>query len=142
MKTNVGKIIEFTDANGEQRILHGTRQGFRVKQAKTVVLALNRAIGKLLGENIKRARLARGMSRPELCEASGLTYAKPKAALYAIETFSRAEGIRLGTLYALARGLKVRPQDLLPDLDEAMKQAGVKAVEKVQLITSEPVTQE
>ena len=117
----------FTDAIGETRTVHqlkGKRWSLR-QEATTPSLALNRAVGPLMGAKIRAAREARGMSMAELAQAAGLVDAKPKHRIYAIECGKRQECIRFGTLYALAIALGVSPADLIPSAVEAADAAGV-----------------
>lgn len=129
MNTNKGVVATFTDRYGTERKVHATRHGLTVKrEAQTVALKLNQQIAGMIGTNIREARIARGWSLEELCIKAGLASATPKNRMWEIENSIRKEGIRLGTLYALAAALDVEPASLLPSLETVMALAEVAPV--------------
>ena len=125
--TNAKIVAEYTDRYGDTRKIHQTRHGLKVKRENTTVaLQLNQLIGIGIGQNIKRTREQRGMTLEQLCVKAGLASATPKSRMWEIENSIRKEGIRLGTLYAIAFALGVEPQELLPSLSEMLIQSEVK----------------
>ena len=133
--------VEFVDQYGEKRTIYRQRgQALRVKKRKdSVSHLLNRAAAKLTGQRIKAARLAAGMSLDELHDKAGLTAAPglSKQRMYEIENAgknhrgSNANGVRFGTLYALAIALECDAADLLPTKAEVMREAGLGLVSSV-----------
>lgn len=122
-------VAQFTDRFGDVREVHRTRQGLRVKEVvATPILKLNRSIGLLIGARIKAARLNAGLSQRELAEAMGMRSGHPKQRIHEIESSTRQEGIRLGTLYAAALALGVEPCVLLPSVEEVTELCGVELV--------------
>jgi transcriptional regulator with XRE-family HTH domain len=65
-------------------------------------------------------RLAQGLTLEELCLRAGLVSATPKSRMWEIENGTRKEGLRFGTLFALAHALGVEASDLLPSVAEAL----------------------
>lgn len=137
-----GVVAEYTDKYGDVRVIHKTRAGMKTLQKRdTVTKVLARAIGPALGQNIKKARLEAGLSLKQLAEMSGIVCTPgPKQRIHEIESGGRQHGIRLGTLYALASALGKNPGDLLPPLEEVMREAGVVCQRKVKvgLVVKEP----
>lgn len=126
MNSHKNVVATFADKYGEVKQIHATRHGLKVARGKsTVVLKLNGAIAPLIGLNIRRERLAQKMTLEQLCRKAGLASATPKSRMYEIEKGSRGEGIRMGTLYAIAVALGVAPSYLLPSTEEALRDAGV-----------------
>ena len=60
-----------------------------------------------VGDRIARIRQVRGMSRDDLADATGLTY----AGIYATET--RGQGTQIDTIYKIAKALDVSPGVIL-----------------------------
>lgn len=124
-----GIVGEYEDRFGDKRTIHKTRHGLQVlRKRRTVILDLSMALGPMIGERIRAARIAAGMSMSELARKAGLatldaTNAKHRT--YEIEKGSRRYGVRIGTLYAIAAALGVSPADLLPNSEDVMKAAGV-----------------
>ncbi len=63
----------------------------------------NLAMYRMIGERLRQYRISRGMSQDDLAEAARLT----QATVSALETGKSGPGIRVETLIALARALKV-----------------------------------
>lgn len=125
MNSNNGIVAEFENRFGEKRVIHQTRHGLKVKrQGSTVVHKLNRTAAPLVGQRIKAARLAAGLTLAELCEKAGLASATPKSRMWEIENNVRKEGMRLGTLYAIAAALDVSICTLMPRVEEVLDACG------------------
>lgn len=124
-----GKIVaEFTDKYGNVRKLRqvGRRSIKVAKDIDTVSHKLNRVAATMIGAKIKEKRLEAGLSLEELCTISGLVSATPKSRMWEIENALRKEGIRIGTLYAIAKALGCEVTDLIPKVNEVAEKAGVK----------------
>jgi DNA-binding Xre family transcriptional regulator len=116
----IPREIEFEDRYGEARVIH-RRNGnrFSVKKTSTTpVLALNQELSMLVGQRIRALRIDRGMGLGELCDRAGLISATPKSRMWEIENSIRKQGVRLGTLYAIAMALGVEVAALMPSVDE------------------------
>lgn len=120
-------IAEFEDKYGDRKIIHKPKgRSLRVwKDSETPALLMNRAVAVLLGNRIKAARERAGLTMEELGLRAGLASATPKQYVWGIENAVRGEGVRLGTLYVIAKALNVRVGDLLPEVGEAAEMAGV-----------------
>lgn len=119
-------IVEFEDKYGEKRIIHRDRNGMKLKRARiTPALALNQTAGSLVGQRIKALRKKRGMTLAELCQRAGLSSSTPKSRMWEIENGVRKQGVRLGTLYAIAHALGVEATALLPSNKELLTAADV-----------------
>ena len=124
------------DQFGDERVVHrvkGRRLSVK-RQGNTPVHALNRAVAVALGHRIRQAREAAGLSLAELCERAGLASASPKQRMYEIERGHRRDGMRLGTLYAIAIALDMAPAELLPSPAEVSVAAGVRMGERAQAL--------
>ena len=124
-------ITEFVDQYGDKRIVHRGKRGvISIKNRQsTVVHQLNRVAAVETGRRIRSRREAAGMTLEELCGRSGLVAnASPKARMWEIENCIRQQGMRLGTIYAIALALCVPVHELLPSADEVANLAGVKTV--------------
>jgi DNA-binding Xre family transcriptional regulator len=120
-------VAEFVDEYGDTQIVHRPRgRSLRVfRGLNTPALRLNRAVSGLMGERIKARRLELGLSLKEVAFRAGMQTVSPKQYIHSIETAKRGEGVRLGTLFALAYALECEPADLLPAASEVMKLAEV-----------------
>lgn len=122
--------VEFEDQYGDQRVIHRLKgQRLAVKrQGNTPAHAMNRAAAVLIGQNIRKARLAAGMTLDELCRRAGLAAApgQGKMRMYEIEKAERREGVRTGTLYAIAVALDLPITMLMPTNQEVAESAGVR----------------
>lgn len=120
-------VAEFVDRYGERRSIRRRKgKGLSVERVRvTPVHALNRAAGVLMGARIRAARERAGLTLEQLCVRAGLIAANPKQRMYEIERGHRQEGVRLGTLYALALALDAPVGDLLPTPEEVQREAGV-----------------
>lgn len=123
-------LVDFVDQYGERRTIHRLKgRALAVKRAgNTPALAINRIVGAMIGKKIREHRLAAGYSMADLCVRAGLVAARPKHRMYEIEKGHRQEGIRLGTLYAIAAALGVEPGELLPDMGEVLAAAKIEFV--------------
>jgi DNA-binding XRE family transcriptional regulator len=128
--TNDGLMVPFTDKYGRERTIHKKADGgLAVKRLRqTPALALNQVAGRLVGNRIREARCAAGLTMEELCVKAGLSSATPKQRMWEIEKGTRKEGVRLGTLYAIAAALGIEAQTLLPTTEELLQAAGVSSV--------------
>lgn len=127
----VNPVAEFVDNYGETRVIHRKR-GRRLSVfngGDTPVLRMNRAAAILSGGLIKQKRIERGLTARELCLRAGFVDVNPKQRIYALENATREQGVRLGTLYALAHALECDVSDLLPSLPDVLKLAGVRVQE-------------
>lgn len=128
-------IATFVNELGETRIIHRPKgSGLRVLNPNnSVALRLNRAAAKLIGERIRAARIARGMTLDALGVKAGLKGNPVKNYVFAIERGARQEGIRFGTLYAIALALECQAGDLIPCPKEVAAVAGVAFAAQVAL---------
>lgn len=127
MTTN--EVARFENQYGEERVVHRTRHGLTVRRnGTTPILAMNRSIAGMFGERVRALRLERGWTLEDLCIRAGLRSVNPKQRMWEIENSTRAEGVRLGTIYALAIALGVEVADLLPSTKDVAKEAGVRSV--------------
>ncbi len=120
-------VATFTDEYGDERIIHRPK-GRRLSVfngGDTPTLRMNRAVAVLLGKAVRARRNELGYTARELCMRAGFVDVNPKQRIHHIETAMRGEGVRLGTLYALAHALDCAPVDLLPSVKEAADLAGV-----------------
>lgn len=131
-------IAEFQNELGETRIVHrpkGRNVGsLRIlKQSDSASHRLNRAAAVLIGARIKAARLSRGMTLEQLGERAGLKGNPVKVYMFSIEKAARREGIRFGTLYAIALALDCSIDELMPPTKEVRQAANVDFRESVTL---------
>lgn len=122
------KVLEghFVDRMGQKRAIRKTRYGLQIQRMRsTVPIALNRVVGPLVGQRIRQVRRSKRMSLETLCVRAGLISATPKSRMWEIENSIRKEGLRLGTLYAIALALNVNVSALLPTPAEIAEAAGV-----------------
>ena len=133
-------LATFVDDYGDERIIHRPKgRSLRVYRGLTTApLKLNKAIAPLVGARIRERRLALGLTLQQVAARAGMaTGGNPKAVMHAIESAGkpgrRSEGVRLGTLFALAHALECSPADLLPNMEEAIDTAGVAQSEFVGL---------
>lgn len=119
----MGKVIAtFVDKFGEEQSIHRDKNGLKVKRKElSPVLHINQVIAIEIGKIIKKLRQQRGLSLEELCIRSGLRSSWPKQRMWEIENGTRIQGLRLGTLYVIAKALDVPVCDLLPQINIAMK---------------------
>lgn len=127
--------IEFVDQYGESRVIHRNKgSALRVKKRQdSISHVLNRVAASLIGERIRARRLAAGLTLDGLLVKAGLSAgaAQGKNRMYEIENAGKnrsganAQGIRFGTLYAIAIALECEPTDLLPATKEIAERAGV-----------------
>ena len=124
-------IATYTDDYGDERAIHapmGKNSALRrAKNADTPALRMNRAAGIMMGLRVRARRLELGLTPAQVCLRCGLTYTSPKNFLWMLETGFRKEGVRLGTLYALAIALECEIGDLLPSIAEITEAAGVQS---------------
>lgn len=132
--------VQFRDQYGELRTIHRQKgNSLRVKKrADSVSHLLNRAAGVLTGKKIRAARIAAGLTLAALHDKAGLSAAPglSKNRMYEIERAGvgrnqNKQGVRFGTLYALAMALDCEVYDLLPSAAEVAKEAGVDFVATV-----------
>lgn len=128
-------IATYTDDFGEERTVHRPKGGgLRVaKNSDTPVARMNRAAAILIGQRIRARRLGLQMTMQELGERAGLKNANQKSYVNALEKATRQEGMRLGTLFALASALRCEVADLMPSTAEVLSAGGVRARSAVTL---------
>lgn len=126
MKSNRNIEATYVDRYGDTRTVHYSKGRLSVKQeTKTVFLSLCQPIARKIGNKIKERRLQQGLTLEQLCIRAGIASSTPKSRMYEIENASRGQGIKLGTIYALARALSCQPQDLMPSLEEALEDGDI-----------------
>ena len=121
-------IATFQDHFGEERRIYreSARSALKVaKNTDTVSHKMNRVAAVLIGARIKERRVAAGLTLEALCERAGLKAANPKQLMWEIENAIRQEGMRMGTLYAIAHVLECEPGELLPPVQEVASHAGI-----------------
>jgi DNA-binding Xre family transcriptional regulator len=129
------EIASFTDKYGDERVIHKTRHGLKLKrQHVTPILALNPVVSGLIGERVRMLRIERGWELAELAHRIGVRGGHPKNRMWEIERGVRGEGIRLGTLYALAMALGVEITALVPSVEEVAALAGVQEIQAPTLV--------
>lgn len=122
----MSEIASFTDKYGEEKIIHRTRHGLKVKRTNlTPALRMNQAVSKMIGARIRQKRQGRGWTLQELALRVGMGTGNPKERIWAIENATRGEGVRIGTLYALAHALGCEATDLMPPVEDVAREAGV-----------------
>jgi hypothetical protein len=122
-------IAQFEDRFGEERVVHKTRRGLTIRREPTMVLKMNQVVSLMIGQRVKHFRGLRGWTLVELATRAGMHSGHPKERIWAIENATRKEGMRMGTVYALALALGVEATDLMPTVEEVASQAGVEQVE-------------
>lgn len=127
--------VTVTDQYGDQRTIYRQKgKTLRVKKnSDTVSHVMNRVAAEMTGKRIKAKRIERGLSLDQLLLKAGLAAGpgQGKQRMYEIENAGKnhrganAQGIRFGTLYALALALECEVWDLLPSTAEIAEQANV-----------------
>ena len=120
-------VAEFEDKYGEtKKICQIGRRRFAIAKNKdTVITLLNREAAVLIGQKIKDRRVQCGLTLAELCEQAGLVSSFPKQRMWEIENSIRKNGLRMGTLFALASALDCEATDLMPTVEDVRDLAGV-----------------
>jgi transcriptional regulator with XRE-family HTH domain len=123
-------VAEFEDRYGDTRVIHRDQRGALklANNSSTVALTLNRAAAKLVGQRIRNARIAAGLTLEQLCTRAGLVSGTPKSRMWEIENAIRESGLRIGTLYALAEALNLPAYALLPSNEDVLTLAGVSEI--------------
>jgi len=120
-------IAVIKDRFGEHRRV--VQRGSRIRIAAnhaTPIIAMNREIAKIIGDRIRALREERGLSLEQLAVRCGMSSGWPKNRMYEIERGQRQQGVRLGTLYAVAAALEVQATELMPLVSEVLAKAEVK----------------
>lgn len=128
-------IATIKDKFGEDRRV--VQRGSRIRIAQntaTPILAMNREVSVLIGQKIRLARQAAGLSLEECAIRSGIVSGWPKNRMYEIETANRQQGVKIGTLYAIACALGVEVSEFMPSVADVMHLADVTMAE-AQVIT-------
>lgn len=74
-----------------------------MKNGKPHPARVNEDIDKIVGENVRRERLAQGMSQEKLAEALGVTFQQ-------VQKYEKgANRIAVSTLFRMAQAFKVQP---------------------------------
>ena len=134
-------IAHFEDKFGDRREIYqeSPRGALKVKKLKdTVSHKMNRVAAVLIGQRIKERRIRAGMTLEELCEKSGLVSQKPKNRMWEIENAIRQEGVRLGTLFAIAYALGCEARDLLPSVSDVTAKSEVAPRTALRLVVMGP----
>lgn len=122
-----GQVIAIIqDKFGEDRRV--VQRGGRIRIAQnqfTPILAMNREVGIIVGTRIREVRLAHGFTLEELAIRCGMTSGWPKNRMYEIESGARAQGMRFGTLYAIAAALNIEVSELMPSVRIILSKAEV-----------------
>ena len=119
-------IATIKDKFGEDRRV--VQRGSRIRIAAntaTPILALNREVAALIGARIREVRMDAGLTLEECAIRAGMVSGWPKDRMHEIETAKRGQGMRLGTLYAIAAALQVEVAELMPTVEEVMEKADV-----------------
>ncbi|MCB0257153.1 MAG: helix-turn-helix transcriptional regulator [Anaerolineae bacterium] len=119
----VGEMLDHK--TGEKKIVHSPRgRSLRIlKNMDTPALRLNRVAAVLIGERIRELRISREMTLEELATTAGLSSQTPRSYMWSIENAQRGQGIRLGTLFAIAAALDCKIDELLPSTGQVLKSA-------------------
>lgn len=119
-------VAEFINEYEEKRVIHRDPRGRLClrRNRELPAQALSKAVSSYAGAKIRDERRAQGISLEELAKRAGLTPTKQR--MREIEVNQRSSGMRIGTLYCLARALGKQPWDFLPDTDAAFESAGVR----------------
>lgn len=132
--------VQFVDQYGENRTIYRQKgNALRVKKRDdTVSHILNRVAAEMMGERIKQKRIERGLTLDELLTKAGLAAGpgQGKQRMWEIENAGRNrarphsnfQGVRFGTLYALAIALECEAAELMPTAKEVADRAGVALV--------------
>lgn len=125
---------KFVNQYGEEKKIRKDGRGrwAIARERSTPIIVLTNLLGPLVGARIRAARNKRKLTQTELGERAGLVAFPVKHRIHDIEAGTRG-GVRLGTLYALAMAMGVKPQDLLPSVEEVVNAAGVKFVSEEKL---------
>lgn len=128
MNSNTNVVATFKDRFGDDKIIHSTRNGLKVKQSsETHCHVMSKAISGYIGERIRAVRQQKEMSMEELGLRAGLTAgSNMKQRVYAIEHNQQGRGIKFGTLYQIAIALGVEIGELLPTTETVKHMAGVR----------------
>ena len=120
-------VASYEDQFGDVRLIHRPKgKALRIaKNCNTPALRMNRVAATLIGQKIKQRRLLKGYALEELATLAGLASQTPKQYMWSIEQATRGEGVRTGTLYALAIALDCEVSDLLPSTCEVAAAASV-----------------
>lgn len=108
----------YNDKFGEKQIIHRPKgRALRVlKEMNTPALRMNRVASTLIGQLIKKRRVELGISLEECATRAGLRSQSPKQYMWEIENDVRQSGVRMGTLYAIARALDCEVGSFLPEV--------------------------
>jgi DNA-binding Xre family transcriptional regulator len=117
----------YHNKHGDERIVHKPKgRALRVlKEMNTPVLRMNRVSAELSGKLIRERRLAKGFTLEDLANRAGLKSQTPKEYMWSLENCVRGQGMRMGTLYAIARALGCEVSDIIPSVAEVEKAAVV-----------------
>ena len=127
--SEIQEVARFEDKYGDERVIHKTRHGLKVlSEHKTPALRMNREVSYMIGARIKAARKARGWKLEELALRAGMGSGNPKDRIWAIENATRGQGMRMGTVYAIACALGVEVTELMPTVSEVVEAANVREV--------------
>lgn len=122
----VDEVARFEDKYGDERIIHKTRHGLQVKrEVLTPALRMNQSVSAMIGARIRKVRLERGWKLEELALRAGMGSGNPKDRIWAIENATRQQGMRMGTVYAIAYALGVEATALMPSVREVAEAAEV-----------------
>ena len=140
MNTLENKSFRVVDQFGTEKILHKRRgYGWCVQRGRTTItLHLNHVVGKLVGQRIHAERIKQNLTLEQLAFKAGLRDCNLKMRMWAIENSTRGEGIRFGTLYAIAIALNLEATALIPNISEIQEEFQVKVVRQEYLIPKKP----
>lgn len=123
MNSNLNKEAKIFNRYGEEQVLRKTRKGWTVKRENTTpIIKMNRVISSYIGKRVKQFRTKKGLTMQQLGIFAGMI-GDPKHRIWAIENNTRGEGIRFGSLYALAVALDCEVYELLPKKKEVIELA-------------------
>lgn len=135
--------VQFIDQYGDERTIYRQKgNALRVKKRQdSISHVLNRAAAELTGLRIKEMRIERGFTLEGLLHRAGLAAgaSQGKARMYEIENAGKnhrganAQGVRFGTLYAIAIALECDVSELLPSTEAIARHAGVALVSPAEM---------
>lgn len=117
-------IAKVTDQYGDERIIYRQRgmRDLRIKNTKsTFALVCNRIAADFISKEISRLRKESGMTMEQFAEKAQIKGGKQR--VYEIESNARKDGLRMGTLFAVANALGVDAKDLMPDQADVISAA-------------------
>lgn len=134
MNTNANKKAQFVNDRGELKTVHWSRQNNKLvvkREPRTLPMVLTHAVNKLLGPIIRSKRKSLSLSMGQVGMRAGLTHntGNAKNRIHEIEKgaeYGRIQGVKIGTLYAIAYAMKIEPSELLPKMEDVLAASGAR----------------